>query len=312
MIDEKIKKSVFEEIEKSKEDAELNATKIEYFLNHNEKYYQLTCDLNELTRKMAYNSYKGLDFSKLKKEYDTKLKQRQKVLENLGYSLSDMKPNYSCKKCNDMGIVDGGYCDCFLKKYNEKLMKHSGVDFNNTPLFKDYSLEVFSENKKEMEKVLNISKVFVENFDNLKIKNLIFFGGTGLGKTFLAKVIAKELINRSHTVLFTTAFGLNQAFVSEHYNNRFSTSNSLQSYLDAELLIIDDFGTQSAVKNVSAEYMLNLIEERSMKNKSTIITTNLSVAGIESAYGTRLASRLADPKLFMPLEFVGKDLRLKR
>ena len=111
MIDEKIKKSVFEELEKSKDDAELNATKIEYFLNHNEKYYQLTCEINELTRKMAYNSYKGLDFSKLKKEYDTKLKQRQKVLKELGYSLSDMKPNYACKKCNDTGVVDGGYCD---------------------------------------------------------------------------------------------------------------------------------------------------------------------------------------------------------
>ena len=53
-----------------------------------------------------------------------------------------------------------------------------------------------------------------------------------------------------------------------------------------------------------------LLDGRLRAGKQTIVSTNLDRAGIETRYGTALASRLAGE--YEWLEFLGRDIRAQR
>ena len=58
-----------------------------------------------------------------------------------------------------------------------------------------------------MQAVLTACHDFIDHFDE-QSRNLLFYGDTGVGKTFLTNCIARELLNTSHTVIYLTAFHL--------------------------------------------------------------------------------------------------------
>ena len=80
--------------------------------------------------------------------------------------------------------------------------------------------------------------------------------------------------------------------------------------MSAELLVIDDLGTEPRYNNVTCEYLLMVIEERTSKGLSTMITTNLSPDRILRTYNERIYSRLFDKRRSVTLLFEGEDLRL--
>lgn len=311
MMDLEVKKEIIQELDTARQAAELKAHQISYFLNSNDTYSQCVSSINKLIKTMAFKSYKNEDFSKEEQEHKKLLKQRKDILKKLNLKEEDLLPKYNCNICNDTGIVKGDYCDCFKKKYGLKLMQKSGISFEDVVCLKDFDLELFKGFETDVSKVLQIARQFVDNFETLKIKNLILTGGTGVGKTYLTKAIAKELLEKNISVYFTTAFALNQNFINEHYNNRFCETNGLQNLFDVDVLIIDDLGTQSMVKNVTVEYLLNLVNERLNRNKSTIISTNLTPQDMSMVYSDRLFSRLYDKRNFLSVNIVGKDLRIK-
>ena len=82
--------------------------------------------------------------------------------------------------------------------------------------------------------------------------------------------------------------------------------------IDADLLVIDDLGTEPLYKNVTIEYLLSLISNRLENNKHFIITTNLSSAELIERYNERLISRLSDKTKNLHIPFKTKDFRTKR
>ena len=198
-------------------------------------------------------------------------------------------------------------CDTMLSDILEK------ENFNTfNPDFYDNSHIIENLSLTARENILRVRDVcldFVKHFDTA-YDNLIFYGETGVGKTFLTHCIAKELLDTSHTVVYLTSLQLfdilekNKFYKTDEYIN-----NEQVSYiLNCELLIIDDLGTELA-NSFTTSQLYYFIEERHMKQKSTIISTNLSFQELRERYSERIFSRFTGYYNFYMI--AGDDIRIK-
>lgn len=137
--------------------------------------------------------------------------------------------------------------------------------------------------------------------------NLLFNGGTGLGKTFLSACIARAVADRGYSVVYETAnrlfSKLEQAKFSPNEENRREAAQ-IQS---CDLLILDDLGTEMPSQFVTAA-LYSLLSDRLLDGKSMVISTNLNVEEISRRYNPQIASRLQGE--FKRLTFVGEDIRI--
>jgi DNA replication protein DnaC len=163
-----------------------------------------------------------------------------------------------------------------------------------------------------MQKVVAGCKNFIRHF-NKSHDNLLFTGNTGVGKTFLANCMAKELLDRGYTVIYLTAFRLFDILeknkFSKDEDSSYEAANQFDYILDCDLLIIDDLGTE--LNNAFTNSQLYLIlNERLLRQKSTIISTNLSLPNINTIYGERIFSRIASN--YSVHRIIGEDIRLHK
>ena len=86
---------------------------------------------------------------------------------------------------------------------------------------------------------------------------------------------------------------------------------SLQEFYDdlysCDLLIIDDLGTEYTNDFVSSQ-LFSCLNERHLGKKSTIISTNLSLAEIRDRYSERIFSRISSS--FELCKLTGQDIRI--
>ncbi len=260
------------------------------------------CEFNNETKKAK----------ELKKHQETLKLQLEEKLKNINLTPLDLEPKYECGICCDTGFCDGKYCECLKKEISSRLISESNLNFNGAS-FENANLDIFSgENKQKMQKIYEIMRSFCNNFKNSKIKNFIFSGGTGTGKTYLTQCVASNLIEKGNYVFYTTAFNLSNELLSYHLANLNEKNNILDKYLACDLLIIDDLGVEPIRKNINIEYLLTIISDRAINNRFTIISTNLNPDDILSRYGERIFSRLLDKSQSVFIKFDGEDLRLKR
>ena len=83
----------------------------------------------------------------------------------------------------------------------------------------------------------------------------------------------------------------------------------MENILDVDVLFVDDLGTENVYRNVTAEYLFVVINERIARGKQTFISTNLSLANIRTAYDERIFSRLVDKNVTFLAQLVGEDKR---
>lgn len=245
------------------------------------------------------------------KEKIRKLKNRQaEILASLGKPASYLDDIYTCEKCRDTGFIGTVKCECFRKREIELLYKESNLkNMAGNFTFEDFDLNLYSEadedertgrNAKDLaENALNAAKTFVEEFDKTK-GNLFIYGNTGLGKTFLSTCIATALINTTHSVVYVTA--------TEFFNklNTFDEAVESSPILDCDLLIIDDLGTEY-LSEISASKLFYCINERLLRGKSCVISTNLDLKSVRDHYSERLFSRIVSS--YKVIKLCGRDLR---
>ena len=77
---------------------------------------------------------------------------------------------------------------------------------------------------------------------------------------------------------------------------------------DCDLLIIDDLGTEFITQYTQAAFF-DILNTRIAENKSTVISTNLSIKELSDMYSPRTASRIAGD--FTLLHIFGEDIRIK-
>ena len=140
-------------------------------------------------------------------------------------------------------------------------------------------------------------------------KSVLFVGGTGLGKTFLSACIARAVADRGCSVVYETAghlFGkLEQAKFAPSEESR----REAAKFMECDLLIIDDLGTEMPGQFVTAA-LYSLLNDRILEGKPMVISTNLNVDEMARRYSPQIASRLLGG--FTRLTFVGSDIRIKK
>ncbi len=239
-----------------------------------------------------------------------------------GYPKDYLTLPYDCPDCHDSGYIGNEKCHCFRQAAIDMLYTQSNLkEILKTENFQTFSFEHYDNieenpitNKTAYANIREIhtkSKQFVSQFGK-SYENLLFYGGTGVGKTFLSNCIAKELLDLSFSVIYLTAIQLFDLFSHYTFDNNEEageTNDMLQFILDCDLLIIDDLGTElsNAFTNSKLFYCLN---ERFIRKKPILISTNLSIDKISQIYSERIFSRLSSNFTF--LKFYGDDIRIKK
>ena len=261
------------------------------------------------------------------KENISKLKQeKEKLLKSLGLSLEYLEPFYNCNLCKDTGyILNNGktsMCSCLKQKIynieynqkNENTIKNQTFDNFNINLFsnevneKKYNSKISP--RENITDIKNAAINFINNFDDENTKNLIFSGGTGLGKTFLSNCIINSLLENGKTVMYQTAPVMLDNLISDLFAKPDKQIGISSSLLSVDLLVIDDLGTET-LNSMKFTELYKIINTRLLSNKTkTIISTNLDLRGIFQTYDERLASRFVG--YYDIYRFFGDDIRLKK
>ena len=191
------------------------------------------------------------------------------------------------------------------------LIKESGVQTENLKKFSDSDFSKF-ENSDDIKKIYNAFEKIVNKLEDIKFKNFLIEGDSGVGKTFLLSTIAGESIEKGYSTFFVTAFNLNSLMLKYHTNFSEDKEKFLAPVFDCDVLIIDDLGTEQVLKNVTKEYLLEILKQRTLSGKHTFISTNLSLEQIIDRYGERIFSRIVDKSNSLTIKMEGSNLRLKK
>ena len=224
-------------------------------------------------------------------------------LKNNDIDKNKLNPKYDCTICNDTGVAGGRMCVCLQKELNlrRSLLSSSQTQFKS---FANSNQNLMNENDIKAQDLL---QKWCSRYPNITKTNINILGGAGSGKTFLLECVANELINKSAVVCYKTAFELNELARLYHIGKSYEFSDCLQ----ADILIIDDLGTEPVLKNVTKEYLYNLINVRQINNKPTLISTNLSLDNLLDRYDERIFSRLNNKNLAINILLNSTDKRLK-
>lgn len=249
---------------------------------------------------------------------------KKALLKDHGYPEDWLDPLYDCPDCRDTGYIGDKKCHCFLDKITDLLYGQSNMDSvlaeENFHHFRtDYypdRLEGESISPRDnMEEILQTSFDFIRHFGkeseagrNAKQKNLLIFGNTGVGKSFLSHCIADALLKEGHSVLYLSAHRLFEILAEHTFHRENADSSANDLIYSCELLIIDDLGTEMNNAFVNSS-LFTCLNERLQSGVSTIINTNLSLEQISHTYSERIFSRLLES--YIPLHIIGEDIRLK-
>lgn len=252
--------------------------------------------------------------------------QREKaiILTENNIPLTYLKTHFYCDLCQDTGYKSdtNKLCTCFYQKLIKRTYKLSNLDkVLERENFSTFNINVFSDTafddysltpRQNMTQNLTIAESFVHNFKPGK-DNLLFYGTTGLGKTFLCNCIAKALLDKGEIVVYHSAFRILELLEINRFNKDVSDKeNAMIQYellFDSDLLIIDDLGTEM-INSFSTSELFNVINSRLNARKSTIISTNLSPIQIQESYSERISSRIFGN--YNMLNFYGPDVRWER
>ncbi len=258
--------------------------------------------------------------ARCRRELDELREQKTALLEASGLPADYMEIQYACPKCKDTGFVEGQKCECFRRAemavyYNQSNLK-GVLERENFSTFTDRYYESGEMEpgraetvREHMMQVKQACEAYAAAFST-QGGNLLLTGPAGVGKTFLSHCIAHALMAQCVEILYLSASELFDIFSEKIAANRTGESDERYRYvMDCELLIIDDLGTEWSNSFTNAQ-LFTCLNERGLKNKSTIISTNLSLAGLADLYSERVVSRIISE--YQVLELFGEDIRIKK
>ena len=277
--------------------------------------------ISELSVKQARKLLEGDDnaLAELRAQIKTLSKQSKDLLANGGFPADYLEPVYDCADCKDTGYIDNKKCHCFQKAvidmlYTQSNLKHILQEENfDTFTFSYYSAnhvdpKTGSSSLANMQKAYMTARDFVDTFGR-EFRNLFLYGDTGVGKTFLSNCIAKELIDKSHSVIYLSSFELFDTLAKSKFGRDEAANQMNEHIFDCDLLIIDDLGTE-LTNSFTVSQLFLCLNERLLRRKSTIISTNLSLESLVDIYSERTFSRITSN--YTMLKLTGDDIRIKK
>ncbi len=255
----------------------------------------------------------------LKAELANYRAERLALLHSLEYPANYFEPIYTCSDCKDTGYMNGQKCHCLKQAIIDLVYTQSNIqEILERENFSTFSYDYFSDTDinpttgltslETMRKAVEECQRFIDDFDN-KPKNLFLYGDTGVGKTFLSNCVAKELLDRGYSVIYFTAFQLFDILSKGVFEKDADAIAAHQNLFDCDLLIIDDLGTEFANSFTTSQLFL-CINERILRQKSTVVSTNLNMNQMVELYSERTLSRISSN--YSIIKLFGDDIRIKK
>ena len=232
--------------------------------------------------------------------------------ENFVYEHTYLLKDYVERKKKCIGCVGLEYCQQEIKGYLlslnlegidvEKVLlpcKYK-VDFENAIIHKsNFSLNDMSEeqlqytlkdiDKSKETREYNIVYYSVsKSFSNNEKKGFYLCGEPGVGKTYLVCCYINEEARKGKKSAFVHVPTLIANLKSIMYDN-IAFRKVIYSLKNADVLVLDDIGGESASTWTRDDILLPLLNERMEKNKKTLFTSNCNFEEIEEFY--RLKSK---------------------
>ncbi|MBQ2893641.1 MAG: ATP-binding protein [Oscillospiraceae bacterium] len=292
---------------------------------HLQEAYSRLPQLRELDQKIqktmveavqaVFSQNAGLEVLEQAKKENLALQQQRESLIQTNFAEGFLDESPICSKCGGNGYVGNAMCECLQELCRQEQKKELSLLSGSRETFADFRLEYYSDQydpkygasprdimKLTYEKCCRYAKTFTENADNL-----MFIGGTGLGKTFLSACIAGEVANKGYCVVYETASRLFSRLEQAKFTGSEEARTQTAKYYACDLLILDDLGTEMPGQFVTAA-LYSLLNERLLDGKPMVISTNLNVDEMAQRYSPQIASRIHGE--FSRLTFVGDDIRV--
>lgn len=244
--------------------------------------------------------------------------ERLEILETAGISPKLLELEYECEKCRDTGYIGETPCACLKRRVMDRMYDQSNVrDAIRLENFDTFDLRLFGSEvvpeegvspKENAQRNLKTAMAFAEDFTG---GNLLLYGGTGRGKTFLCNCIAKDVLERGKAVLYLTSGQMFRQLEEMRFGrgDEEECTEWDEELLDADLLIIDDLGTEFSTVFTASE-LFRIINDRKLRKKPVVISTNLEIPALMEQYSDRVMSRLIGE--YTVLKFFGEDMRMKK
>ena len=220
-----------------------------------------------------------------------------------------------CDRCGGLGYVGSAMCECLTELCRQEQKKELSLLSGGKESFGQFRLDYYPDRldpkigaspRMIMERNFRTCRTYAATF-SLNSGNLLFNGGTGLGKTFLSACIARTVADRGYSVDYETASHLFNKLERAKFSGDEEARKEIRKYNACDLLIVDDLGTEMPGQFVTAA-LYSLVNDRMLENKPMVISTNLNIEEIKRRYSPQIGSRLEGAFKLVP--FLGEDIRV--
>ncbi len=241
------------------------------------------------------------------------------LLVKAGYPADYLELTYDCGCCRDTGYVDGKRCSCFDRIASEILYgsgalsgdgEGSGLARFSFDLYSDTIIdETTGKTPREIARgAFSAAKEMLGAIGKAD-SSLYIYGNTGVGKTFLSRCIAEEAAGKGKTVLYFSAGDFFELLADAAFSQKERGDAGPRLVRECDLLIVDDLGTEMPTA-FTASALFRMINFRLENNRSTIISSNLSLKELSEKYSERIFSRITSG--YRIIRLTGSDIRIEK
>ena len=277
-----------------------------------------------LRRTMAQAAYAafeqgsdGRELLEQARQENLALQQERAILAKENFEEGYLDDSPICDKCGGTGYIGSNMCECLRELCRQEQKKEVSILSGSRDTFNQFRLDYYPDRldpkygaspRAIMERNFKVCRTYGLTFTP-DAGNLLFVGGTGLGKTFLSACIARAVADRGCSVVYESAGHLFSKLEQAKFNPTEEARREAARFYDCDLLILDDLGTEMPSQFASAALYI-LLNDRILENKPMVISTNLTIDELSRRYSPQIASRLQGS--FLLLTFVGEDIRVMK
>ena len=235
------------------------------------------------------------------------------ALKAAGYPEDYLEPVARCPKCGDTGFTGDDArreCEC----YRQRALELSGTVGEANQSFEAFDENVFPETVPEgwaitqreaMRRMRRRCEEYADTFPAVRPRDMLLYGKSGLGKTYLLNCIARRLRERGYEAEIVSAYDVIRVMRDAFFGREDDTAR----LYEADVLLIDDLGMEPMMENITIEQLFQLVNTRRSRGLAMVFSTNLNPEEIKFRYNERLASRLIDRTLCQVVRLLGEDVR---